>query len=136
MLPRAEAQQEIVANPSRRTATVSGGDRGGDQRGLCRVKRQALSEEGVVTSLNAGDQGRLERYAPVARQFGGVAGAAQQALHPARPVLLFDLDQRLEFPQVVRVAQRMQYACQRVVRLPVVMHDDAGDIRQQAAALR
>src|SRR5215210_9207774 len=94
-LPRAEAQQEIVANPSRRTATVSGCDCGGDQRRLCRVKRQALSEEGVVTSLNAGDQGRLERYAPVAREIGGVAGAAQQALHPARPVLLLDLDQRL-----------------------------------------
>src|SRR3954447_17336112 len=136
MLAHAEAQQEIVANPSRRTATVLGGDCGGDQRGLRRMERQTLSEESVVTSLDAGDQGRLERHAPVAREVGGVAGAAQQALHPARPVLLLDLDQRLEFPQVVRVAQRMQYACQRVVRLPVIMHDDAGNIRQQAAARR
>jgi len=99
------------------------------------MKRQTFSEESVITSLDAVDQGRLERYAPVARQIGGVAGAAQQALHPARPILLFDLDQRLELPQVVRVAQRMQHACQRVVRLPMVVHDDAGDIRQQAAAL-
>src|SRR5215213_8065264 len=136
LLTGAETQQKVVANPSRRTATVPGCGCGGDQRGLRRMERQALGEDSVITSLDAGDQGRLERHAPVARQIGGMAGAAQQALHPARPVLLLDLDQRLEFPQVVRVAQRMQYACQRVVRLPVVMHDDAGDIRQQAAALR
>ena len=100
------------------------------------MKRQALGEDSTVTSLDAGDQGRLERHTPIAREVGGVAGAAQQALHPACPVLLLDLDQRLEFTQVVRVAQRMQHACQRVVGFPVVMHDDAGDIRQQAAALR
>src|SRR4051812_50118414 len=99
------------------------------------MESQTLGEDRIVTSLDAGDQGRLERYAPVARQIGGMAGAAQQALHSARPILLLDLDQRLEFPQVVRVAQRMQHACQRVVRLPMVMHDDTGDIRQQAAAL-
>src|SRR4051812_7892662 len=109
LLPRAEAQQEIVANPSRRTATVSGCDRGGGQRGLRRMERQPLSDESVVTSLDAGDQGRLERHALVACEIGGVAGAAQQALHPARPILLLDLDQRLEFPQMVRVAQRVQH---------------------------
>src|SRR3954466_10272449 len=61
---------------------------------------------------------------------------AWQALHPARPVLLFDLDQRLEFAQMMRVAQRVPHAGHRVVRLPVVMHDDAGSVGQQAAALR
>ena len=76
MLPRAEAQQEIVANPSRRTATAPGGDCGGDQRGLCCMERQPLGKDTVVSSLDAGDQGWLERYAPVARQIGGVAGVA------------------------------------------------------------
>src|SRR3954465_12118856 len=82
LLPRAEAQQEIVANSSRRTTTVPGGDCGGDQRRLCCMERQALGEDRIVTSLDAGDQGRLERYAPVAREVGGMASAVQQALHP------------------------------------------------------
>ena len=50
-------------------------------------------------------------------------------------LLFLDLDQRLQFPQMMRVAQRVQHPGNRVVRLPVVMHDDAGDVRQQAAAL-
>jgi hypothetical protein len=37
----------------------------------------------------------------------GMAGTPRQPLHPARPVLLLDLDQRLQFAQVVGVAQRM-----------------------------
>src|SRR5215213_11181915 len=53
LLAHAEAQQEIVANPSRRTAAAPGGDGGGDQRGLRRMKRQTLSEESVITSLDA-----------------------------------------------------------------------------------
>ena len=64
-----------------------------------------------------------------------MTGAAQQALHLARPVFLLDLDQRLEFAQVMGVAQGVQHALHRVVGLPVVMHDDADDVRQQAAAL-
>ena len=38
-----------------------------------------------------------------------------------------------QLPQMVRIAQRVQHAGHRVVRLPVVMHDNAGDLRQQAA---
>jgi hypothetical protein len=63
-----------------------------------------------------------------------VAGPAQQPLHPPRPVFLLDLDQRLQFAQVVGVAQRVQHALQRVVRMPVVVHDNARNVRQQAAA--
>src|SRR4051812_24319162 len=84
LLPHAEAEQQVVANPSRWTATAPGGDGGGDQRGLCGMECQALGEDRIVTSLDAGDQGWLERHAPVARQVGSMAGAAQQALHPAR----------------------------------------------------
>ena len=64
-----------------------------------------------------------------------MTGAAQQPLHFARPILLFDFDQRFEFAKMVRVAQRMLHALHRVVGLPVIMHDDAEDVRQQAAAL-
>jgi hypothetical protein len=53
----------------------------------------------------------------------------------ACPILFLDPDQRLQFPRMVRVAQSVQHAGHRVVGLPVVMHDNAGDPRQQAAAL-
>src|SRR3954465_15759738 len=77
LLAGAETQQKVVANPSRRTAAVPGCGCGGDQRGLCRMECQPLSKESVVTSLDAGDQGRLERHAAVACEIGSVAGAAQ-----------------------------------------------------------
>ena len=52
-----------------------------------------------------------------------------------RPVFLLDLHQRLQLAQMVRVAQRVQHTGHRVVGLPVVMHDNAGDLRQQTAPL-
>jgi hypothetical protein len=55
-------------------------------------------------------------------------------LHLARPVFLLDFDQRLQFPQMVRVAESVQHTFQGVVRLPVVMHDNARDMPQQIAA--
>src|SRR4051812_6614574 len=63
-----------------------------------------------------------------------MAGAPQQPLHPARPVLLFDLDQGLKFAQVVSVAQGMPHALQGVIGLPMVVDDDAGDAIEQTAA--
>jgi hypothetical protein len=33
----------------------------------------------------------------------------------------------------VRVAQRVQHTLHGVVRLPVIVHDNAGDLRQQLA---
>src|SRR3954462_2862103 len=75
-LAGAEAQQQVVANPSRWTTTAPGSDGGGDQRGLCGMEGQALGEDRIVRSLDAGDQGRLERHAPVAREVGPMAGAA------------------------------------------------------------
>ncbi len=47
---------------------------------------------------------------------------------------LLDFDERLQLAQVVRVAQRMPRARHRVTGLPVIVHDDADDVRQQAAA--
>src|SRR5271170_1149804 len=109
--------------------------------GLCQgwlafMERQAVRDNAVVTSFDQRDQARLERHTLLTCKIGRVACAAQQALHLACPVLFLDLDQRLQFPQMVRIAQRMQqYAGHLVIGLPVVMHDNAGDLRQQAAAL-
>ena len=35
----------------------------------------------------------------------GVTGAAQQALHLARPILLLDFNQRLQFAKMMRITQ-------------------------------
>src|SRR3984893_4875506 len=48
---------------------------------------------------------------------------------------LIELDQRFQFPQMMSVAQGMQHALHRVVGLPVVMHHDADDAGQEAAAV-
>ena len=99
------------------------------------MERQAFRQDRAVTSFDPGDQTRLQRHVPLARQVRRVASAAQKALHLARPGSFLDLDQRLQFPQMVRVTQRVQHASQGVVGLPVVVHDDARHMRQQAAAL-
>ena len=127
---RAETQQQVVADTSRRPTARSGLG----QRGLRFMEGQAIRDNGVVTPLDQGDQSRLQRHVLRACEVHRMAGPAQQPLHPARPVLLLDLDQRLQFAQMVRVAQRMQHAFQRVVGMPMVVHDDAAEVGQQAAA--
>ena len=75
------------------------------------------------------DEPRLESDAALAGEVCQVTGAAQQALHLARPVFLLDVDEGLEFAQVMSIAQGVQHARDRVVGLPVVMHDGAIDRR-------
>jgi hypothetical protein len=50
---------------------------------------------------------RVESNPVLAGEVCGVTGAAQQLLHLARLVFLLDLDQALEFTQVMGVAQGM-----------------------------
>jgi hypothetical protein len=97
--------------------------------GPCLLECQAVGEDRVVTSLDLHDETRLQCYALLAREVRRVAGARQQPLHLARPVPSLDLDQRLQFVQMVDIAQRAQHTFQRVVGLPVVVHDNAGDTR-------
>ena len=64
-----------------------------------------------------------------------MTGTAQQPLHLSRPVFLLDFDESLQFAKMMSVAQGVQHPLHRVVGLPVIVDDNAGDIRQQAAAL-
>ena len=59
---------------------------------------------------------------------------AQELLHPPSPGLPFDVHQRLQLPQVMGVAQAVLHPLHREVRLPVIVHDDAADTREQGAA--
>src|ERR1035437_1156989 len=107
---------------------------GGRERRLRLVEGEALGEDGVITALEAFEHAGLERDAAVARAVGHPRGAAQQPLHLACPVFLLDVDQGLEFAQVMGIAESMEHSRHRIVGLPVVVHDRADDIRQQAAA--
>ena len=98
-------------------------------------KAEPFGDDGIVTSLDQGDQRRLRRPSSFACEIRRVTGAAQEPLHFARPLLFLDLDERLQLAQVMGVAQGVQRARHGVIGLPVIVDNDAGDIRQKAAAL-
>src|SRR5262245_65413192 len=85
------------------------------ERGLLLVESEALRHDGVVASLDMGDEARFERDAPLASKVGRMTGSPQQDLHLARPILLIDFDQRLQFSQMMGVAEGMVPALTRVV---------------------
>ena len=71
------------------------------------MEREPLGDDGVIAAPELGDKAGVERHAAVPSEMGGMTGAAQQALHLARSLFLLDVDQRLEFAQVMGVAQGM-----------------------------
>src|ERR1700738_3971423 len=125
------AREEVRPAASRLPAATLGAA----QRRQRLMKGEPLRHDGVVTPLDARDQSRFERNATLAGEIDGVTGPTQQDLHLARPVLVIELDQRLQFPQMMSVAQGMQHVLHHVVRLPVVMHHDANDAGHEAAAV-
>lgn len=54
-----------------------------DQSRLRFMEREAVRQDRIVTSVQHCDQAGLQRHASLPREVGRVAGAAQQALHPA-----------------------------------------------------
>ena len=89
-----------MAHPSRRAAATLGFCQRGKRFVVCQTSR----DDGVVTPLDQGKQTGLQRYGVLASEVRQMACKAQQALHPEGPVFLLDLDQRLQFAQVMRVA--------------------------------
>lgn len=53
-----------------------------------------------------------------------MTGSPQQQLHATSPIV-FDFDERFQLAQMMGVAQRMLHVRYRVIRLPMIMHDDA-----------
>jgi hypothetical protein len=70
-------------------------------------------------TLTTFDQLRLHRNAPFSRSVRSVTGAAQQPLHLARPLLFLDLDESLQFAQMMGNAQGVQHAEQSGKRAPI-----------------
>ena len=110
---RCEAQEEIMSGLARRTAAPFAASlhRGSRQRHLGLMEGQPLGENGVVTTLTTFDQLRLHRNAPFSRSVRSVTGAAQQPLHLARTLLFLDLDESLQFTQMMGIAQGVQHPC-------------------------
>ena len=94
------------------------------------MEGHAYGENGIVTSLDQCDQRRLQRRASLACEICRVTGASQESLHFARPTLSRS-DESLQLAQVMGVAQGVQHAWHRVIGLPVIMDDDAGDIAKR-----
>src|SRR3954468_8675268 len=107
VLAGAEAQEEIMAGASWRSPPSLAAAVGWrcSKRRLVLVEREPLGDDDVIAAPELVDKAGVERHAP--GEMGGMTGAAQQALHPARPLFLLDVDQRLEFAQVMGVAQGM-----------------------------
>ena len=55
------------------------------------MEREPFGDDGVIASPELVDKAGIERHAPVPGEMGGMTGAAQQALHPARPLFLLDV---------------------------------------------
>ena len=105
------------------------------ERWLALVKGQRIGDDLVVSALDQRHKPRRNGDILVQRDAGGAIGSAQELLHPPGPSLPFDVHQRLQLPQVMGVAQAVLHPFHREVRLPVIVHDDAGDTREQGAAL-
>ena len=100
-----EAQDEIVPDAPRLAAVALGTT----EWGLLFMEGDPLGQDGVVASLDAGNEASSERHAKLAGKVCRVAGAPQQDLHLARPVFLLDVDQRLQLAQVMSLAQGVQH---------------------------
>ena len=78
------------------------------------MEGEPLGDNGVITALTTFDQLRLQRNALFSRFVRGVTRAAQQPLHFARPRLFLDLDESLQFAQMMSIAQGVQHALKAV----------------------
>ena len=75
-----------------------------DEPGLALMEGESLFEDAIVTSTDEFDEIWIERHASLSGKIDRMTSATQQPLHLARPFFLLDLDEGLEFAQMVGVA--------------------------------
>jgi len=80
------------------------------------MEGQPLGHEGVIATLDDRDHARFERDAALACEVDGMASASQQPVHLTRPGFLLDVDQGLEFAQMMGIAQGVKHALHGVCR--------------------
>jgi hypothetical protein len=85
------------------------------------MEGQPFGENGVVTTFETFDEPRSQRNAPFSCSIRDVTGAAQQPLHLARPLFFLDFDERLQFAQMMSIAQGVQHTFYRVIWLPMIV---------------
>ena len=126
-----EAQEQVMPDAAALAATAAGAL----EWWLGGVESQALGDDPVIASKQIGEKpgGQAARASP--GQICGMTGLAQKAGHGPRPGLLFDLDQRTQFPQMMGVAQAVEDTGHSEIGVPVVVDDDPDDIGPQLAPL-
>jgi hypothetical protein len=77
------------------------------------MEGQPFGENGVVTTFETFDESRSQSNAPFSCSIRDVTGAAQQPLHLARPLFFLDFDERLQFAQMMSIAQGVQHTFYR-----------------------
>src|SRR5580658_5430068 len=85
-----------MSGPSRLATAPGAHARSSRERRLSLVEREPFGKDGVVAALQSHGQAgpqRVEGNTALARQVRQVTGAAQQALHAARPVFFLDVDE-------------------------------------------
>ena len=89
-------------------------------------ERQTLAQDLPVAGEEALERGRGQiGRARLARVLDGSIGLEQEIAHGCGPRLPVDLDQRLQFAQMMGVAQRMTDVGEPGVRLEAVMNRDS-----------
>ena len=118
-----EAQEEIVSGSARRTTTpfAASLDHSAHQRQLGLMEGQPFGENGIVTTFKTFDESRPQSNAPFSCSIRDVTGATQQPLHLARPFFFLDFDERLQFAQMMSIAQGVQHTFYRVIWLPMIV---------------
>ena len=105
------------------------------ERRLALMESKPLRENAVIAGGQPGQKPGAQ--APLLRpgQIGSVTGLPQKARHRPRPRLLLNVDERLEFPQMMRVTQRVGHADHGQIWPPEIMDDDPTHAGQHRASL-
>ena len=118
-----QAAQQIVPRPPRRSAARAGA---AGERRLALMQGEPHSQGGIIGRCDASLVGLGQRHGAARPGLTNqLVGRAQHGVHHPGPRLALDLDERLQFAQMVSVAQGMQGAAQGIVRLEMIVDDDA-----------
>ena len=106
----------------------------GPEQRPCFVEGDGTVDGAVPGSRETGHQGGGHLVAVLTGEAGSSVGALKEPMHPLCPVFLLDVDQGLEFAQVMSVAGPVAYALEREVGGVIVMDDDALEVLLDMAA--
>ena len=124
-----EPEREIVTDAALSSAALSC-----LERRLCFVEGDGAVKDLIPGPRDPCHQGGGHVAVVLMGEAGGPVGASEQAMHAPGPVFLLDLDQGLEFAQVMSVAGAVAHALESEVAGVIVMDEDALEVLVDIAA--